>query len=201
MVQPKPGFLAGIGLEDDGPIILPPRSDDAQVRLERVEPQVAEHLLRELLQRGGLLARQHLSHDFDEAQPVERFDFVDRLSEPQQRGDDGAGRRPIDQVELLAENAADERLNLLKRPERVEALSSAAVEAQHTAQVLSRPVAHSYFPNFVGHSFDMVMAWSVYRLGRSLRDLIAFLSKAMYQMLGVFAEFERAMIQQRVRAA
>jgi DNA invertase Pin-like site-specific DNA recombinase len=47
----------------------------------------------------------------------------------------------------------------------------------------------------------MVMAWSVYRLGRSLRDLIAFLSKAMYQMLGVFAEFERAMIQQRVRAA
>src|SRR5712672_1022871 len=71
--------------------------------------------------------------------------------------------------------------------------------------------------------FDLVMAWSVDRLGRCLQDLIGFLSelhaigidlflhqqgldtttpsgKAMFQMLGVFAEFERAMIQERVRA-
>src|SRR6185503_17399371 len=61
------------------------------------------------------------------------------------------------------------------------------------------------------------------RLGRSLQDLVGFLSelhafkidlflrqqgldtttpagKAMFQMMGVFAEFERAMIQERVRA-
>jgi DNA invertase Pin-like site-specific DNA recombinase len=67
------------------------------------------------------------------------------------------------------------------------------------------------------------MAWSVDRLGRSLQDLVAFLSeihalridlylhqqgldtttpagKALFQMMGVFAEFERAMIQERVRA-
>jgi DNA invertase Pin-like site-specific DNA recombinase len=67
------------------------------------------------------------------------------------------------------------------------------------------------------------MAWSVDRLGRSLQDLVAFLSelhalkidlflhqqgldtttpagKAMFQMMGVFAEFERAMIRERVRA-
>jgi hypothetical protein len=67
------------------------------------------------------------------------------------------------------------------------------------------------------------MAWSVDRLGRSLQDLIGFLSdlhslgidlslhqqgldtttpsgKAMFQMLGVFAEFERTMIAERVRA-
>jgi DNA invertase Pin-like site-specific DNA recombinase len=67
------------------------------------------------------------------------------------------------------------------------------------------------------------MAWSVDRLGRSLQDLVAFLGeihaagvnlylhqqgldtttpsgKAMFGMLGVFAEFERAMIQERVRA-
>jgi DNA invertase Pin-like site-specific DNA recombinase len=67
------------------------------------------------------------------------------------------------------------------------------------------------------------MAWSVDRLGRSLQDLVSFLSelhalgidlflhqqgldtttptgKAMFQMMGVFAEFERAMIQERVRA-
>jgi DNA invertase Pin-like site-specific DNA recombinase len=71
--------------------------------------------------------------------------------------------------------------------------------------------------------FDLVMAWSVDRLGRSLQDLLGFLSelhalkldlylhqqgidtttpagKAMFQMMGVFAEFERAMIQERVRA-
>jgi DNA invertase Pin-like site-specific DNA recombinase len=71
--------------------------------------------------------------------------------------------------------------------------------------------------------FDMVAAWSVDRLGRSLQDLIAFLSelqakkvdlylhqqaldtstpsgKAMFGMLGVFAEFERAIIQERVKA-
>ena len=71
--------------------------------------------------------------------------------------------------------------------------------------------------------FDVVMSWSVDRLGRSLQDLIGFLSelhavgvdlylhqqgidtttpagKAMFQMMGVFAEFERAMIQERVKA-
>ena len=71
--------------------------------------------------------------------------------------------------------------------------------------------------------FDMVAAWSVDRLGRSLQDLVAFLAdlqskkidlylhqqaldtstptgKAMFGMLGVFAEFERSMIQERVRS-
>lgn len=71
--------------------------------------------------------------------------------------------------------------------------------------------------------FDVVAAWSVDRLGRSLQDLVALLAdlqsmkidlylhqqaldtstptgKAMFGMLGVFAEFERSMIQERVRA-
>jgi hypothetical protein len=66
-------------------------------------------------------------------------------------------------------------------------------------------------------------AWSVDRLGRSLIDLLDFLhelhakgvdlflhqqgldtstpsGRAMFQMLGVFAEFERAMIRERVMA-
>jgi DNA invertase Pin-like site-specific DNA recombinase len=70
---------------------------------------------------------------------------------------------------------------------------------------------------------DIVAAWSVDRLGRSLQHLIAFLGeldavgcdlylhqqaidtttpagRAMFQMLGVFAEFERAMIRERVKA-
>ena len=70
---------------------------------------------------------------------------------------------------------------------------------------------------------DMVAAWSVDRLGRSLTDLLGVLQdlhakgvdlylhqqgldtstpsgRAMYQMLGVFAEFERAIIRERVMA-
>ena len=70
---------------------------------------------------------------------------------------------------------------------------------------------------------DMVAAWSVDRLGRSLTDLLDLLrelhakgvdlflhqqgldtstpsGKAMFQMMGVFAEFERAMIRERVLA-
>src|SRR5271169_1257612 len=69
--------------------------------------------------------------------------------------------------------------------------------------------------------FDMVATWSVDRLGRSLTDLLAILQglqekgvdlflhqqgldtsttsgKAMFQMLGVFAEFERGIIRERV---
>ena len=71
--------------------------------------------------------------------------------------------------------------------------------------------------------FDMISSWSVDRLGRSLQHLISFLGdihakgvglylhqqaldtstpsgKALFQMCGVFAEFERAMIQERVKA-
>lgn len=70
---------------------------------------------------------------------------------------------------------------------------------------------------------DMVAAWSVDRIGRSMPDLVSFLTelhargadlylhqqaldtstpagRAMFQMMGVFAEFERSMIQERVRA-
>jgi len=71
--------------------------------------------------------------------------------------------------------------------------------------------------------FEMVAAWSVDRLGRSLQDLVVFLNelhakkvdlfldqqgldtstpagRMMFQMIGVFAEFERAMIVERVKA-
>src|SRR5215471_12967236 len=70
---------------------------------------------------------------------------------------------------------------------------------------------------------DVVAAWSVDRLGRSLQDLVGFLGelngagcdlylerqavdtttpagRALFQMLGVFAEFERAIIQERINA-
>src|ERR1700692_1498837 len=71
--------------------------------------------------------------------------------------------------------------------------------------------------------FDMVTSWSVDRLGRSLTYLLSILQshhekggvlfffsagmdtskrggKAMFQMVGVFAEFERGIIRERVNA-
>lgn len=71
--------------------------------------------------------------------------------------------------------------------------------------------------------FDVVMAWSVDRIGRSLHQLVGFMAemgqlgigiylhqqaldtstpagKAMLNMCGVFAEFEREMIVERVNA-
>ncbi len=73
----------------------------------------------------------------------------------------------------------------------------------------------------VRKDFDMILVWSVDRLGRSLQDLISFLNeinsvncnlyihqsgldtstpsgRMMFSMIGVFAEFERGMIRERV---
>ena len=86
-----------------------------------------------------------------------------------------------------------------------------------------RPAFDTLCRDATKRQFDVVMAWNVDRLVRSLKDLVAFLSelhalgidlflhqqgldtttpagKAMFQMLGVFAEFERSIIQERVRA-
>ena len=86
-----------------------------------------------------------------------------------------------------------------------------------------RPAFNALHKAAARREIDIVMAWSVDRLGRSLQDLVAFLSeihaagvdlflhqqgldtttpagKALFQMMGVFAEFERSMIQERVRA-
>lgn len=86
-----------------------------------------------------------------------------------------------------------------------------------------RPAFDKLLTAAARREFDIVMAWSVDRLGRSLQHLVGFLGeihakgidlylhqqgidtttpagKALFQMCGVFAEFERAMIQDRIRA-
>ncbi len=86
-----------------------------------------------------------------------------------------------------------------------------------------RPGLDALMKGIARKDFDLVAAWSVDRLGRSLPDLLTLLNdlhakgvdlylhqqgldtstpsgKAMFQMMGVFAEFERAMIQERVKA-
>ena len=80
-----------------------------------------------------------------------------------------------------------------------------------------RPAFDALCKGAARREFDIVMAWSVDRLGRSLQDLVAFLTelhalkidlylhqqgvdtttpggKALFQMMGVFAEFERSII-------
>lgn len=87
----------------------------------------------------------------------------------------------------------------------------------------SRPQLDGMLKDAVRRRFDVVMVWAVDRLGRSLPDLVATMQelhaskvdlfilqqaldtttpagRAMFGMLGVFAEFERAMIQSRVNA-
>src|SRR5262245_47077809 len=86
-----------------------------------------------------------------------------------------------------------------------------------------RPGLEAVMKAVARREIDMVAAWSGDRLGRSLIDLLDFLrelpakgvdlflhqqgidtstpaGKAMFQMMGVFAEFERAMIRERVLA-
>ena len=86
-----------------------------------------------------------------------------------------------------------------------------------------RPAFDRLLKDAARRRFDLIATWSVDRLGRSLQHLIGFLDevhqlkvdlylhqqgidtttpagKALFQMLGVFAEFERAMIRERVHA-
>jgi DNA invertase Pin-like site-specific DNA recombinase len=87
----------------------------------------------------------------------------------------------------------------------------------------ARPGLDKALREAVQRRYDVLMVWSVDRLGRSLPDLLATLQElraagvqlflhqqgidtstpageAMYGMLGVFAQFERAMIVERVKA-
>jgi DNA invertase Pin-like site-specific DNA recombinase len=86
-----------------------------------------------------------------------------------------------------------------------------------------RPGLDAMMQAVARREIDVVMAWSVDRLGRSLQNLVEFLAelhgkrvdlylhqqgidtstpagKALFQMMGVFAEFERAMIRERVNS-
>jgi DNA invertase Pin-like site-specific DNA recombinase len=86
-----------------------------------------------------------------------------------------------------------------------------------------RPALDAMLKNATRRKFDMVAVWSTDRLGRSLTDLLGSLNtlkevgcdlyihsqaldtstsggKALFQMMGVFAELEREIIVERVNA-
>ena len=87
-----------------------------------------------------------------------------------------------------------------------------------------RPGLDAMLKAITRREFDMVAAWSVCRLGRSLQHLVSMLGdlnargidlylhvqaldtstpsgRAMFQLLGVFSEYERAMISERVKSS
>lgn len=86
-----------------------------------------------------------------------------------------------------------------------------------------RPQLDALLKGVARKQFDVVAAWSVDRLGRSLIDLVNLLQelhatgvdlylhqqgintttpagRAIFGMMGVFAEFERSLIQERIRS-
>ena len=86
-----------------------------------------------------------------------------------------------------------------------------------------RPGLDEMFKDAQRRRFDVVMAWAIDRLGRSLIDLLGTIQqleacgvdlyldqqaidtttptgRLMFQITGAFAEFERSMIRQRIRA-
>ena len=86
-----------------------------------------------------------------------------------------------------------------------------------------RPEFNRLCKDMVRRKFDRILVWDVSRLGRSLQHLVEFLNEAlttrtdlyihqsgldtstpsgrmMFQIIGVFAEFERTIISERVRA-
>jgi DNA invertase Pin-like site-specific DNA recombinase len=127
---------------------------------------------------------------------------------------------------LNGQNTDNQRLELERVAERhgwqvVDVYEDAGISGARGRE--NRPAFDRMLKSAVRREFDVILAWSVDRLGRSLQDLVSFLSeihakgvelylhqqgidtttpsgKAMFQMMGVFAEFERAMIRERVLA-
>ena len=125
--------------------------------------------------------------------------------------------------EQTTENQRRELEQVAKRSgwQVVEVYEDAGVSGANGRE--KRPAFDKLLNDATARKFDLVAAWSVDRLGRSLQHLVAFLGelhalkidlylhqqgidtttpagKAMFQMMGVFAEFERAMIQERVKS-
>ena len=103
-------------------------------------------------------------------------------------------------------------------------LRSTAIPASVAAKGRDkRPGLDAMLKDASRRKFDVVMAWAIDRLGRSLIDLLGTIQhleavgvdlyldqqsidtttpagKLLFQLTGAFAEFERSMIRQRVRA-
>jgi DNA invertase Pin-like site-specific DNA recombinase len=126
-----------------------------------------------------------------------------------------AGQTVDNQVRELEELAAHRGWQIVAR------YCDAGISGAKTRE--QRPGLDKMLTEAGKHKFDVVMTWAVDRLGRSTVDLINTMQtlrgakvdlyvhqsnldtttpagRALFQMLGVFAEFEREMISERVKA-
>ena len=126
-------------------------------------------------------------------------------------------------VSTRDQTAENQTLELQKVAKRNGWAVEAVFEDQISGAKTNRPALQRLLQGVVRKEFDLVMVWDVSRLGRSLRNLVQLLDdfhakgvnlyfhqqgidtttpsgKMMFQMCGVFAEFERSMIQERVKA-
>ena len=136
------------------------------------------------------------------------------------------------QVALYARVSTDSQTveNQLQELHRVAERMGWTVVAEISDEGISGAKGRDQRPGFdrllrgvARREFDLIAAWSVDRLGRSLRDLVLFLEdlrerkvdlflhqqgldtstaagRAMFGMLSVFADFERSLITARVKS-
>jgi DNA invertase Pin-like site-specific DNA recombinase len=126
-------------------------------------------------------------------------------------------------VSTAEQTTENQTLELEKVAERNGWALEAVYEDTISGAKTDRPALQRLLQGVIRKEFDVVMVWDVSRLGRSLKHLVTLLEdfhakgvnlyfhqqgidtttpsgKMMYQMCGVFAEFERSMIQERVKA-
>ena len=126
-------------------------------------------------------------------------------------------------VSTADQTTGNQTLELQKVAKRNGWTVEAVFEEQISGAKKTRPALQRLLQGVVRKEFDVVMVWDVSRLGRSLNHLVELLEefhtkgvnlyfhqqgidtttpsgKMMFQMCGVFAEFERSILQERVKA-
>ena len=126
-------------------------------------------------------------------------------------------------VSTVNQTTGNQTLELEKVAKRNGWTLKAVFEDTISGAKTDRPALQRLLQGVIRNEFDVVMVWDVSRLGRSLKHLVTLLEdfhakgvnlyfhqqgidtttpsgKMMYQMCGVFAEFERSMIRERVKA-
>ena len=126
-------------------------------------------------------------------------------------------------VSTVDQTTENQTLELQKVAKRNGWTVEAVFEDQISGAKKNRPALQRLLQGVVRKEFDVVMVWDVSRLGRSLKHLVGLLEdfhakgvnlyfhqqgidtttpsgKMMFQMCGVFAEFERSILQERVKA-
>lgn len=155
------------------------------------------------------MATKHISipSAFTQEQPISRVALYARVSTLSH------GQDPEMQLAELREYAA----------RRGWVISSEYVDEGISGTVESRPQLNRLMTDAHRRSFDAVLVWKIDRFGRSLKHLVnaladlsaygvAFVSlrdnidlstasgRLMFQIIGAMAEFERSLIQERVKA-